>query len=67
MTYADAYLGNPLTTIATSVEVPPISTTTASLMLLSLLAPLRELVGPQENVRKGNFLASSAEIRVPSF
>ena len=53
--------------MATSVEVPPMSTTIASYKLTSLLAPLKEFVAPLEKVRTGNILACSAVMSVPSF
>ena len=43
-TLADASLGNPFCNTPTSVDVPPISTTMASLLL----------VAPEENVKTGN-------------
>ena len=56
----EACLGNPLTSTPTSVVVPPISTTMALRRPDKNAAPLILLVGPEENVRTGYLLASSA-------
>ena len=53
-TLADASLGNPFCNTPTSVDVPPISTTMASLLLDKNAAPRMLLVGPEENVKTGN-------------
>jgi len=67
LTYAEAGLGNPCVSTAASVEVPPMSRTIASFSLERSLAPRREFVGPDENVKTGNCTARSAVIMVPSF
>ena len=53
-TLVDASLGNPFCNTPTSVVVPPISTTMASLLLDKNAAPRMLLVAPEENVKTGN-------------
>lgn len=66
LTYEDANLGNPLISYDTSVLVPPISITTAFYIPVNIYAPLREFVGPLENVYTGYFNAYSHVNSVPS-
>ena len=55
----EASLGNPLHSIPISVVVPPISITIASFFPERNMAPLILLVGPEEKVKMGCFIASS--------
>ena len=59
-TLVDASLGNPFCNTPTSVVVPPISTTMASLLLDKNAAPRMLLVAPEENVKTGNSELCSA-------
>ena len=59
LTCDEASLGKPLTSIPTSVLVPPMSTTIPSFFPDKNMAPLILLVGPEEKVNTGYSTAST--------
>ena len=60
MHWLEASLGKPFLNTPTSVVVPPTSTTMALGIPERKAAPLMLLVGPEEKVRTGYLVASSA-------